>query len=185
MLAVFFLCGSTLLGVCLVRRALRELLDGIEQILWGTVAGWVLATFAVYFIARWQGQLTPKTVLWVTLAIWIAAILIVVRGHRSSVRAMWDRGGAYTGLMLVLLVLAPVYWRLLSVQMFPRGDGGLYSGSAGNDLNFPRRPHFVIQVRAKLPPTYTLLPPERLLYPFMPDFHAAVLMAGAPVYDHQ
>ena len=63
MLAILFLCGSTLLGVCLVRRALRTLLDGIEQILWGTVVGWVVATAGVYFVARWQEQLSPRTIL--------------------------------------------------------------------------------------------------------------------------
>ena len=181
MLAILFLCGSTLLGVCLVRRALGKLLDGIEQILWGTVAGWVLATFGVYLVARWQGQLLPRTVLWTTLAIWIIAVIIFVVGRgrdRFNVRALWDRSDAYTGLIVVLLVLAPIYWRLLSVQMFLRGDGGLYSGSAGNDLNFHAALISSFRYGQNFPPTYTLLPPERLFYPFMPDFHAAILMAG-------
>lgn len=179
MLAILFLCGSTFLGVCLVRRVLRELLDGIEQILWGTVVGWVLATLGVYFVARWQGQLSSRTVLWTTLAIWIiAAILIVVGRDWLDLRTLLDRRHAYTGLILVLLVLVPVYWQLLSVQMFVPGEGGLYSGSAGNDLNFHAALISSFRYGQNFPPTYTLLPPERLLYPFMPDFHAAVLMAG-------
>lgn len=179
MLAILFLCGSTLLGVCLMRRALGELLDGIEQILWGTVVGWVLATFGVYLVARWQGQLLPRTVLWTTLAIWIiAAIIFVVGRERFKLRALWGGSDAYTGLIVVLLVLAPIYWRLLSVQMFLRADGGLYSGSAGNDLNFHAAVISSFRYGQNFPPTYTLLPPERLLYPFMPDFHAAILMAG-------
>jgi hypothetical protein len=179
MLAILFLAGSTLLGVCLVRRALRKLLDGIEQILWGTVVGWVVTTFGVYVVAHWQGQLSPRTVLWTTLAIWIITAILVVAGRdRLFVRELLTRPDAYTGLIFVLLVLAPIYWRLLSVQMFPHGDGGLYSGGAGNDLNFHAALISSFRYGQNFPATYTLLPPERLLYPFMPDFHAAVLMAG-------
>ena len=179
MVAILFLCGSILLGVCLVRRAMPELLDGIEQILWGTVVGWVVTSFGAYFIARWQGQLSPRNVLWATLATWIvAAILFLVGRDRLVFRALLDRSGAYTGLSLVLVVLAPIYWRLLSVQMFPRGDGGLYSGSSGNDLNFHAALISSFTYGQNFPPTYPLLPPEPLLYPFLPDFHAAVLMAG-------
>jgi len=178
MLAILFLCGSTLLGVCLVRRALRALLNGIEQILWGTVVGWVVATAGVYFVARWQGQLSPRTVLWTTLAIWIiAASVFLVGRNRLIVRELWDSAG-YTGPGLVLLVLAPIYWLLLSVQMFPRGEGGIYSGSAGNDLNFHAALISSFRYGENFPPTYPLMPPRPLLYPFMADFHAAVLMAG-------
>ncbi|HEX3229692.1 MAG TPA: hypothetical protein VHQ95_12035 [Pyrinomonadaceae bacterium] len=179
MLAILFLCGSTVLGVCLVRLALRDLLDGIEQVLWGTVIGWVIATLGVYFVARWQGQLISRTVLWTTLAIWIiAAILFVICRAGLNLKALFEGRGAYIGLAVVLLVLAPIYWRLLSVQMFPRGEGGLYSGSAGNDLNFHAALISSFRYGQNFPPTYTLLPPERLSYPFLPDFHAAVLMAG-------
>lgn len=168
-----------MLGVCLVRRVLRDLLDGIEQILWGTVVGWVLATLGVYCVARWQGQLSSRTVLWTTLAIWIVAAIVLLVGRvHLIVRALFERRGAYTGLILVLLVLAPIYWQLLSVQMFARGEGGLYTGSAGNDLKFHAALISSFRYGQNFPPTYPLLPPERLLYPFMPDFHAAVLMAG-------
>ena len=178
MLAILFLCGSTLLGVGLVRPALHRLLDGIEQILWGTVVGWVLATLGVYFVAHWYGQLSPRNVLWTTLAIWIVApILVVVRRDRWIVRE-FACPGAYTGLIAVLLVLAPIYWRLLSVQMFARGDGGLYSGSAANDLNFHAALISSFRYGQNFPATYTLLPPEPLLYPFLPDFQAAILLAG-------
>ena len=179
MLPLLFLTGSAVLGTCVIRRLLDGILDLIEQFLWGTTTGWILTTLSVYLVARWQGQLTPRLVLWVTLVIWIVAVPLVVielrRGFAFRSLVTWPR---YTGLIIALLVLAPIYWRLLSVQMFARGDGGLYSGSAGNDLNFHAALISSFRYGENFPPAYTLLPPEPLLYPFMPDFQAAVLMAG-------
>lgn len=181
MLAILFLSGSALLGVALVRRVARHLLDGVEQILWGTTLGWIATAFVVYLSARWQQQLSPRTVLWVTLAIWIGvAILIVIelRGNGWSLGLRSDQERRYLGLIVLLLLLAPVYWRLLSVQVYQPGDGGIYSGSAGNDLNFHAALISSFHFGQNFPPKYTLLPPETLLYPFMPDFHAAILIAG-------
>lgn len=181
MLAILFLSGSALLGVCLVRRTARGLLGGVEQILWGIVVGWIITAFGVYLLARWQGQLILRMVLWVTLITWLVAavpLVMELRRQRWSLHSMLDRNRRYLGLAFVLLLLAPVYWRLLSVQVFPHGDGGIYSGSAGNDLNFHAALISSFRYGQNFPPQYTLLPPESLFYPYMPDFHAAVLMAG-------
>lgn len=181
MLAILFLSGSALLGVCLVRRTARGFLQREEQILWGIVIGLVLTAFGVYLLARWQEQLSSRMVLWVTLMAWVGAgILLVIelRRKRWSLQSMLDWDRRYLGLAFVLLLLAPVYWRLLSVQVFPHGDGGIYSGSAGNDLNFHAALISSFRYGQNFPPQYPLLPPESLFYPYMPDFHAAVLMAG-------
>ena len=122
MIAILFILGSALLGVSLARQTARGLLSGVEQILWGTVVGWIATAFVVYLLARWQGQLSARMVLCVTLAIWVvAAILLVIelRRERWSLHSMLDFDRRYLGLAFVLLVLAPIYWRLLSVQMFP------------------------------------------------------------------
>ena len=181
MLAILFLSGSALLGIALVRCAVRKLLCGVEQILWGTVLGWIATAFVVYLSARWQGQLSPRTVLWVTLAIWIAfPVLVVIELIRNgrSLDLKLDRERRYLGLIVLVVLLAPVYWRLLSVQVYQPGEGGIYSGSAGNDLNFHAALISSFRFGHNFPPKYTLLPPETLFYPFMPDFHAAILMAG-------
>lgn len=170
-----------MLGVALVRCAARRLLDLVEQILWGTVLGWIATAFVVYLVARGQAQLSPRTVLWVTLAIWIVvAILVVIelRRHGWSLNLRLDQERRYPGLIVLVLLLAPVYWRLLSVQVYQPGAGGVYSGSAGNDLNFHAALVSSFRYGQNFPPQYTLLPPETLFYPFMPDFHAAILMAG-------
>jgi hypothetical protein len=181
MLAILFLFGSALLGIALMRRGARDLLDVVEQILWGTLLGWIATAFIVYLGARWQGQLSPRMVLWVTLlTCLVAAILFVIelRRERWSLHQVLDQQRRYVGLAIVLLLLAPIYWRLLSVQVFQSGGGGVYSGSAGNDLNFHAALISSFRYGQNFPPQYTLLPPERLFYPYMPDFHAAILMAG-------
>src|SRR5438105_3974925 len=73
MLAILFLVGAALFGACLVRRVLRRLLDGAETLMWGTVAGWSLATVFAYLLARWQGRLTHALMAWATAAVWLAA----------------------------------------------------------------------------------------------------------------
>src|SRR5690242_12738008 len=126
MLAILFLIGSAGLGVCIVRRLIRSLLDGAEQILWGIVVGWTLTIVGVYLIARWRGELTGKLMIAATIATWVAnAILIAVERRKPSGSQsilVWRRH--YSGLALVLMVFTPVYWRLFSSHMFARGDGG-------------------------------------------------------------
>ncbi len=180
MFAVLFLLGAALSGLCLVRRVTRELLDGVEQILWGIVAGWTLTTAGIYLIARWRGELTYKLMIAATIAVWIVSAILIVfevrRPSRASSLFIWQK--KYIGLALILILFAPVYFRLLSLQVFPHGEGGIYSGSADNDLAFHAALTSSFVYGKNFPPAYPLLPPEPLLYPYMPDFHAALLMAG-------
>jgi hypothetical protein len=79
----------------------------------------------------------------------------------------------------VLLVSAPVYWRLFSTHTFAQGEGGVYSGgSAWYDLSFHAALATSFLHGENFPPAYTPLAGEPLLYPFLPDFHAAALMAA-------
>lgn len=180
MLAIFLLTGSALLGAWLTRRILRDRLDFIEHLLWGTVAGWVLSVLLIYALARWQGQLSYSLVLWCTIIMGIAGLSLTVvelRGKGISLSRIpeWRR---YIGLIVLLLLLAPVYWQMLSLQVFPHYDGGIYSGSADNDLAFHAALTSSFAYGKNFPPTYILLPPEPLSYPYMADFHAAVLMVA-------
>jgi len=181
MLALLFLLGSSLLGIWLTRRALRSVLDGPEQILWGTVSGWILTAFGVYFVARWQGQLTSRLLLFATLVVWVVSAVLWLFAFRAgpalSIRNGWRR--QYSGLLVTGVLFLPVYWRLLSTHVFAPGPDGLYSGgSAGYDLNFHASVITSFVYGQNFPPVYTLLPPEPILYPYMPDFHAAALMAA-------
>src|SRR5690242_1882260 len=95
MLAVLFLLGAALFGICIVRRVMRELLDGVEQVLWGIVAGWTLTTVGVYLIARWRGELTHKLMIVAAIVVWIvSAILIALearRPGRASSLFVWEK----------------------------------------------------------------------------------------------
>ena len=196
MLALLFLAGSALAGACAVRRALRGALALWEQALWGTVAGWMLATVLVYALARVQGRLTWATVVWATALVWLGAALLlapsVVRLKRAGtagfgwrVRLKESFGlrsvarRECVGLAFVLVAFAPVYWRLFSTHTFAEGAGGVYSGgSAWYDLSFHAALTTSFAYGANFPPAYTPMSGEPLLYPFMADFHAAALMAA-------
>ncbi|PYS76252.1 MAG: hypothetical protein DMF66_15755 [Acidobacteria bacterium] len=186
MLAILFLVGAALFGACLVRRGLRCLLDGAETLMWGTVAGWSLATVFIYLLARWQGRLTHALMAWATAAVWLAAASLLPPKlrrlkHRLSQRArlhgLWRPH--YAGLAFVLLLFAPLYWLLFSTHTLARGEGGVYSGgSAFYDLSFHAALASSFAYGQNFPAIYTPLPPEPLLYPFMPDFLTAALMAA-------
>ncbi|HEX7313210.1 MAG TPA: hypothetical protein VF297_04790 [Pyrinomonadaceae bacterium] len=180
MLAILFLIGSALLGACVVRRALRGLLGGAEQLMWGAVVGWMLSALFVYGLARWQGRLSFGLMAWATVGVWLAAAALwVVAGPRLP-RAARVAAGVRENvvLLVVLLLFAPVYWRLFSTHMLAPGEGGVYSGgSTWADLSFHAALATSFVYGANFPPVYTPLPPEPLLYPFLPDFQAAALMA--------
>jgi hypothetical protein len=189
MLALLFLAGAALFGACLTRRVLRVALDAAEHMCWGMVAGWMIATVFVYALARWQGRLTHALVAWATAFVWLAAVLLLApalvrlrRGSRSVFAWRLGRSsvrGQHLGLALVLILCAPVYWRLFSTHTFAPGAGGVYSGgSAWYDLSFHAALASSFLYGENFPPVYTPMPPEALLYPFLPDFHAALLMAA-------
>lgn len=179
MLAILFLVGGALLGACVVRRVLRGVLGGAESVLWGVVAGWMLATLLVYGLARWQGRLTFAVVAWANEFVWLAALLLLVTELRRGWRAVFAWRAQYAGLAFVVVAFAPVFWRLFSTRMLPRGAGGIYSG--GNswfDMAFHVSLTTSFLYGQNFPPAYTLLPPAPLLYPFMPDFQTSTLVVA-------
>ncbi len=166
------------MGVVLVRRVLSKTLRLTEQIFWGTVVGWVLSTAAAYVAARAFGRLSLGIILTTIVSAWLLA-LILLRPDLKLFRQLqfknrWRR--AYAGLAIVELVLAPILWRVFSAQIFASGVGGIYSGGSSYDLSFHAAVASSFAYGANFPPLYTPLPPEPLLYPPLPDFHAAMLM---------
>jgi hypothetical protein len=186
MLATLFLIGSALLGASLARRVLRGVLRAWEQALWGTAVGWMMGTLLTYALARWQGRLTWALVAWATLLVWAATLGVSAhalaglrRGCLKSFRPSVLVEHGPLGLAAVLFVFAPVLWGLFSTHTFAEGPGGVYSGgSAWYDLSFHAALATSFAHGENFPPVYTLLAGEPLRYPFLPDFHAATLMAA-------
>ncbi|HWS89136.1 MAG TPA: hypothetical protein VN282_19345 [Pyrinomonadaceae bacterium] len=181
MLATLFLIGSALLGAYAARRVLRGVLGVWEQALWGTVAGWMAGAVVAYALARWQGRLTWAVVAWATLIVWVAAAAAAGRrrGRLKSFAVAAPVGREQLGLAAVLVLFAPVLWGLFSTHTFAEGPGGVYSGgSAWYDLSFHAALAASFAYGENFPPGYTPLAGEALRYPFLPDFHAAALMAA-------
>ncbi|HYE15982.1 MAG TPA: hypothetical protein VD968_16190, partial [Pyrinomonadaceae bacterium] len=179
-LAVLFLVGAALAGAALVRRALRGLPGGAEQLAWGTVLGWALSALCVYAAARWQGRLTHAQVVWAAALAWLAAAALSLPELRRLRGGGWRlkiTPRRHAGLALVLVVFAPVLWHLFSTHMLPREAGGVYSGgSSWYDMALHAALASSFLYGENFPPVYTPLPPEPLHYPFVPDFQTAILM---------
>ncbi|HEX8291043.1 MAG TPA: hypothetical protein VF570_04760, partial [Pyrinomonadaceae bacterium] len=124
--------------------------------------------------------------------VWGAAALLAARGL-SGLRGAFDEwrgrvhssgpaafvGRVHLGLAAVLAVFAPVLWGLFSTHTFAGGPGGVYSGgSAWYDLSFHAALASSFAYGENFPAAYTPLAGEPLRYPFLPDFHAAALMAA-------
>ncbi|MFZ1219383.1 MAG: hypothetical protein WAO00_08815 [Chthoniobacterales bacterium] len=182
MIAVLLLLGAAFLGIALVRLVLRTSLNCAEQVLWGIVIGWTLMTVLGYGAARLAGSLGSTTVLLVTLLTWSAALaawLPCVRGGVLKHWPGWDR--SFTPLLVLLLLFTPVYVHLFNTHMLPVGtDGGIYSGGESSyyDLAYHAAVTTSFVHGSNFPPLYTPFPPAPLLYPFLPDFLTALLMAG-------
>ncbi|HEV2862731.1 MAG TPA: hypothetical protein VGX48_17075 [Pyrinomonadaceae bacterium] len=180
MLALLFLLGALLLGVGLTRRAVRGLLSGAEVAMWGVVVGWMAAALFAYGLARWQGRLSFGLMAWASAGVWVAAVALWL-SRRPRVK--WGESGAWLRenavLLFVLALFAPVYVFLFSTHTLLPGEGGVYSGgSAWADMSFHAALATSFAYGENFPPVYTPLPPEPLLYPFMPDFQAGALVAA-------
>ncbi len=181
MLALIFLIGSSVLGIALMLRVMRDLLDLIECLLWGTVSGWLMSGLAAYLLARCFGELTSRQLIALTIVIWISAIAMIAWNRRSglhqSVKLHW-RNHCW-GLAIILIIFTPVFFTLFWTHMFAPGAGGIYSGgSAAYDLSFHAALTNSFLYSQNFPPRYLFLSPEPLRYPFFPDFQTAVLITG-------
>lgn len=185
MTGTLFLVVSALFGAGVVRRVapLRRVLDHAEQMMWGLVAGWMLTTLAAYFVARSLGRLSFAPMLCVACAValaaawlWLPTFRHVRRNGLPLARHLWR--AQYACLALVLILFAPLYANLFSTHMMEPGASGVYSGgSAWYDLSFHTAITTSFLHGQNFPPVYTPFPPAPLLYPFLPDFQTAILVA--------
>src|SRR5882724_13457937 len=182
---IAFLSGAALFGVGLIRclPGLRRLLNPAEQLVWGLVSGWVLTTSGAYCISRVQTRLSYGPMLAFTIVVWIFSLLLrfkpLQRIRREGPRLGTFWRPEYGGLALVLALFTPIYLRLFSTHMLaPQADGVYSGGSAWYDMSFHAALSSSFRYGRNFPPLYTMLPPEPLRYPFLPDFQTAALMAA-------
>src|SRR5688572_15142191 len=180
MLGILLLAGSWLTGFTIVRRLASEHFSLPQQILSGLVIGWLLSTALTYLAARATGRLSFSLIIAATIVSWFVALALSLTWI-GSLRTHLARGFSWhrehTGLVLVLVVFAPIFWKVFSAQMFASDVNGVYSGGSSlYDLSFHAAIASSFAYGANFPAVYPLLPPEPLLYPPLPDFHAAMLM---------
>jgi hypothetical protein len=181
---IIFLLGAALLGIGIVRSApaLRRLLNHAEQVMWGLVIGWMLSTLGAYLISRFLGRLSFKPILIFAIMMWLVAVLLSLKPLRRLAlrRLQWQTiwRAEYGGLLIVLLLFAPIYVRLFASHLIQPGPQGIYSaGSTWYDIGFHLALTSAFLYGGNFPPIYTPFPPAPLLYPFLPDFQVAALGA--------
>jgi hypothetical protein len=181
-----FLVGAALLGIGVIRRLFAGLLNHAEQALWGLAIGWSLAAIVGYGIARLSGALNFQTFLLTALLIWAGAAVIWLpvlrtwkRSNGSPRHFVWE--SSFTPLAVLLAIFGPLFFHLFLTHMLqPKPGGGVFSG--GESSYYDMAYHAAITTSflhgANFPPVYTPMPPAPLLYPFLPDFFTALVMAG-------
>jgi hypothetical protein len=178
---IAFLIGAALLGIAIVRclPPLRRQLNHAEQSLWGMVVGWIFSTLAAYLIALYFGNLTFRSMLILTLIMWLVSVCLWLSSFKKlrsadSIRKLWRSD--YGWLLLVAVLFAPIYLKLFNSHLLKTGAEGVYTGgSTFFDIGF----HLALTTSflhgQNFPPQYTPFPPNPLLYPFLPDFQVSIL----------
>lgn len=179
MTGAIFLLGAALFGIGLVRRLFARKLSHGEQLLWGIVVGWSISTVAAYGLVRAAGGFSRNIPIIMCVLVWLAASFSCLAAYRMERTPLFVWEKAYTPLLVVFAIFAPIYLHLFLTHMLqPGGDGGIYSG--GESTFYDMAYHAAItnsfRYGANFPPIYTPMPPAPLLYPYLPDFFTALLM---------
>src|SRR5687768_15199989 len=128
---IAFLSGAALFGVRLIHTStsLRRLLTSAEQLLWGIITGWVIATLAAYFISSARGRLSYGPILVLTILLWTVSFALwfksrnLPRLKEFRWKKIWR--SEYLGIALVFTLFTPLYLLLFATHMFAPGAGGV------------------------------------------------------------
>lgn len=194
MSAFLFCFGAALLGIYFVRRLFDGILDEAEQLLSGVIVGWMICVWCAYLLARAMGHLSYGAMLALTAIICVAAVYLwwpqlapylrrqppqQLQQNRSARVRFWRAKNA--PLVSLLILCAPLYYYFFSMRMLEPQADGLYSGAnSWNDMAWHIAISSSFLYGQNFPPAYTPLYAaqqiEPLRYPFLPDFHTALLM---------
>lgn len=176
LVAYLSLIVPALLGTWAIRRLLGDRLTPLVSLCWGLVLGWAGFVTVTYALTLALGRLQPAVPALVTEVATVGLGGLVWRHRRSRPAGKWRQD---LPLLLVLGVFGSLIGRLFAAQ-FPdvAADGGLH---LGGKIFYDGPFHMMLAAQfrygANYPPVYPILPPLPLHYPFLPDFHTAVLMA--------
>lgn len=177
MAGLLFLIGSFLLGIALIRR-IFPFASGAENVFWGASLGIVVSTWAGYLVSRILSEVN-FTILWILIALmWIGSIFLlrtVIRESRGFSFADSLRENKY--LIILLTLFVPIFLYFFHAGMFRGENGGmLLTLTSWYDMALHLALANSFVYAQNFPPMYPVLPGEALHYPFLPDFHAAVLL---------
>lgn len=181
MLALVWFLFFQAFGQLTAQRCFRSL-ELFERVLLGSVCGsaaamWLPIPFSFLFGFGLASHLCA-------LAAALIASLFLLKAFsfppREELRGAWMRHRAFAYLLVPFFALCVVL--LLSHTLQERG-GALYTGQSGwGDM--PMHLGFItsIAVQGTFPPEYSILPGERLCYPFLCDsVSSSLYLLGAPL----
>lgn len=177
-MALVFLIGSFLMGIGLVRKVF-PFTNTAERIFWGTTLGSMASVWAAYIISSVLHDLNYAVLIVLTIVMWGLAGFFFYRDREQwrGIRILNVFRGDNRFLAVLLLLLAPILLYFFYAGMFhPKSDGLYLTATSWYDMAL----HLAITTSflygKNFPPVYTVLPTEPLRYPFLPDFHASILM---------
>ena len=164
---VWFLFWQAL-GLLIAARVFRRL-GAFERLWLGSVCGsaaaiWMPVPFSFLF------GFTPAAHAFAAATGLIAAVLFLKTFHlpgRDELQCAWREHGAFLWLLIPFMTLCVL---LICTHTLAQQRGALYTGQSGwGDM--PMHLGFVtsIAVQGRFPPEYSILPGERLCYPFLCD----------------
>lgn len=178
MIALLFLIGSAFIGIKIVNLSLGNILNKIEQCLFGIVIGWMTSTVCTYGIAYGFGRLSFNSMLALTVFIVPAVVAVWLPVIRQLDKKILKTYFKYDHLYPLLLLFAPLYYYFFSIRMFlPEADGLSSGGNSWNDMSLHLAISSAFLSGDNFPPMFSVYAGEPLRYPFMPDFQTAILRA--------
>lgn len=181
MLGLLWFLYFQLFGLLLAARLFRSL-GVFERVLLGSVCGsaaaiWLPIPFSFFFGFTESSHLAA-------LAASLIAACFLLKGFslpaRDDLRAAWREHRTFAPLLIPFMTLCAV---LLYNHTLRELGGALYTGQSGwGDM--PMHLGFIssIAVQGRFPPEYSILPGERLCYPFLCDsVSSSLLLLGTPL----
>lgn len=178
MIALFFLVGSLLLGIAGTSRLFPST-NVMEKLFWGPTLGAMASIWAAYIISRLSHEMNYGMLVALAIAMWGLAGFLFHRDRELwksiRIRNLFEADNYFPA--FVLLLFASIFFYFFYTGMFhPHSDGLYLTVTSWYDMALHAAIATSFVYGQNFPPVYPILPSQPLLYPFLPDFHASILM---------